>query len=288
MIPLFQVIQPGVYSSIQDMGRTGYRRFGMPVSGPMDQHAFLTGMEIAANDKKESALELFLGGLTLKVLMDHRITIAGADLTALIDDVEAPMWKSFDIVKGQILRFVKPRSGSITYLIPEGGFYAPEILGSRSAYPKGKIGEVVKKDSILYVNSAKKKRLNRGLTHTRIPVYSKDIEVNVWPSPHIDLFIETSVQTFFNTTYTMRGGDRMGYFINGPALEFKDSADIISEATQFGTIQVPTSGQPILLMADAQTVGGYATIGKIANKDLSKVAQLRIGGTIRFVKQSVE
>ncbi|WP_438315479.1 biotin-dependent carboxyltransferase family protein [Sporosarcina sp. FA9] len=282
MIPLFQVIQPGVYSSIQDIGRTGYRRFGMPVSGPMDQYAFQLGMEIAANEETESALELFLGGLTLKVLMDHRITLVGADLTAMIDDARAPMWKSFYVWKGQTLRFVKPKTGSIAYIIPEGGFYAAKVLGSQSAYPKGKIGVVVTKGSILYVNTPNKQGMNRGLVVMNIPQYKNNIEVEVWTSPHLDLFKEVSVQKFFSSAYTMRGGDRMGYFITGSALEFKSSADIISESTQFGTIQVPTSGQPIILMADAQTVGGYATIGKIVKDDLSKVAQLRTGGTIRF------
>ncbi len=286
MIPLFQVIQPGVYSSIQDIGRTGYRRFGMPISGPMDQQAFLLGMKIANNDGKDSALELFLGGLTLKVLTDHKITIVGADLTAMIDDKDAPMWKSFNVLKGQILRFIKPKKGSIAYIIPEGGFCTPNILGSQSAYPKGKIGKIVTKDSIIYVNTPKKIGVNRGLIIENIPAYEDSVEVRLWPSAHMDLFKEKSVEKFFNSVYTMRGGDRMGYFISGSTLDFKASADIISEATQFGTIQVPLSGQPIILMADAQTVGGYATLGNIVNEDLSKVAQLRTGGTIRFSLRS--
>ena len=99
----------------------------------------------------------------------------------------------------------------------------------------------------------------------------------------MDLFEKSSVDTFLNASYTYRGGDRMGYFFNGPPLEFIDSGDIVSEATQFGTVQVPTNGQPIILMADAQTTGGYATIGTVSKADLPKVAQLKNGGTIRFV-----
>ncbi|MBE1556030.1 biotin-dependent carboxyltransferase family protein [Sporosarcina limicola] len=285
MIPLFRVIKPGVYGTIQDAGRPGFRRFGMPISGPMDEQAFHLGMKIMNNNGKESALELFLGGLTLEVLSDHRIAITGADLTVSIDGIEAPMWKSFYIRKDQTIRFTKPATGGIAYIIPEGGFCSPKVLDSQSVYPKGLIGGPVRKDEILYANIPIKNRCNSGMRVEDIPTYSNDVTVELWDSPHMHLFRKESVQTFFNATYTMRGGDRMGYFLNGPALEFEASGDIISEATQFGTIQVPTNGQPIILMADAQTVGGYATIGKVVNKDLPKIAQLRTGGTIRFVQR---
>ena len=283
MIPLFRVIKPGVYATIQDRGRFGYRHFGMPVSGPMDWQAFQLGQEIINNRESNNALELFLGGLTLEVLTDHRITITGADLGALIDGGKlAPLWKTFSVLKGQMISFTKPISGAIAYIIPEGGYFATEILGSTSSYPRGLIGEPVKKETILYANSMKETRLNRGLRLESIPKYAQDITVELFESPHIDLFTKSSVENFLNSPYTYRGGDRMGYFFNGTPLEFVESGDIVSEATQFGTVQVPTNGQPIILMADAQTTGGYATIGTVTKADLPKVAQLKNGGTIRF------
>ncbi|MEK5071586.1 5-oxoprolinase subunit C family protein [Sporosarcina sp. FSL K6-1508] len=284
MIPLFRIVKPGVYATIQDQGRFGFRRFGMPVAGPMDREAFQLGQDIIGNDEIGNALEIFLGGLALEVLTDHRIVIAGADLGAMIDgETPAPLWKTFQVWKGQMISFSKPISGAITYIIPEGGYAVKETLGSSSSYPRGLIGEITKKDMILYANKLKQKRLNRGLLVGNIPRYAQDITVDLFKSPHMDLFEKSSIDTFLKATYTYRGGDRMGYFFNGPPLEFIDSGDIFSEATQFGTVQVPTNGQPIILMADAQTTGGYATIGTVSKADLPKVAQLKNGGTIRFV-----
>jgi len=284
MIPLFRVVKPGVYATIQDQGRFGFRRFGMPVAGPMDRLAFQLGQDIIGNEDSGNALELFLGGLTVEVLTDHRIVIAGADLGVMIDgDMPAPLWKTFQIWKGQTISFSKPISGAIAYIIPEGGYAVKKILGSNSSYPRGLIGETVKKETILYANTSSKKRFNRGLLVDEIPGYELDVTVELFKSPHMDLFEKSSVDTFLNASYTYRGGDRMGYFFNGPPLKFIDSGDIVSEATQFGTVQVPTNGQPIILMADAQTTGGYATIGTVSKADLPKVAQLKNGGTIRFV-----
>lgn len=283
MIPLFRVVKSGVYATIQDRGRFGFRRFGMPVAGPMDLQAFQLGQDIINNKDSDNALELFLGGLTLEVLTDHRIIITGADLSALIDGkISAPLWKTFSVWKGQLISFTKPVSGAIAYIIPEGGYSAKEILGSSSSYPRGLIGEPVKKETILYANSVKQMRLNRGLLPEMIPNYSQAITIELFESPHIKLFEKSSVETFLKSTYSYRGGDRMGYFFNGPPLEFISSGDIVSEATQYGTVQVPTNGQPIILMADAQTTGGYATLGTVVKADLPKVAQLRNGGNIRF------
>lgn len=284
MIPLFRVVKSGVYATIQDQGRFGFRRFGMPVAGPMDREAFQLGQDIIGNDEGTNALELFLGGLMIEVLTDHKIVIAGADLGAMIDgETPAPLWKTFQIWKGQTISFTKPISGAIAYIIPDGGYAVKEILGSSSSYPRGLIGETVKKETLLYANSLKQKRLNRGLLVDKIPNYTEDITIELFKSPHMDLFEKSSVNTFLNSNYTYRGGDRMGYYFNGPPLEFIESGDIVSEATQFGTVQVPTNGQPIILMADAQTTGGYATIGTVAKADLPKVAQLKNGGSIRFV-----
>lgn len=282
MIPLFKVVKSGVYSSIQDRGRFGFRKFGVPVSGPMDAEAFRLGHRIIGNDETETALELFLGGLTLEVLTDHRIVITGADLGAIIDGQEAPIWKTFSINKGQILSFPKPIDGSIAYIIPEGGFSVKKFLGSKSSYYKGEIGDPINQGTILYGNSMKQENFNRGLLEEFIPTYEQEISIELFESPHMKLFKQSSIDSLLTNPYTLRGGDRMGYFFNGPPLEFIASGDIVSEATQFGAVQVPTNGQPIILMADSQTIGGYATIGTIVRDDLAKVAQLRNGGKIRF------
>lgn len=284
MIPLFKVLKAGVYGSIQDLGRTGYRRFGVPVSGAMDFHAFRLGNYILGNDSNSPALEIFLGGIELEILANHRIVITGADLGAKLDGRPVPNWKTFNIYQGQTLSLTRPIQGSIAYIMPEGGFLSEELLGSSSVYPKGKLGLPLKKEMILFAREGKSGKFQRGLCRSEIPEYSADLKVKIWPSPHWDRFQPDSLNEFFQSAYQLKGGDRMGYLLEGNPLKFLNGSDILSEATQFGTIQVPNSGQPIILMADAQTIGGYSTIGKIARDDLWKVVQLRRGGKVRFEK----
>ena len=151
---------------------------------PWTREAFQFGQDIIENVSCQNALELFLGGLSLEVLHDHRIIITGADLGAIIDgESVAPTWKTFHVWKGQTISFTKPISGAIAYIIPEGGFYAQEVLGSRSSYPKGLIGEVVKNETILYANTVKKNRLNRGLRQKDVPKYREDITVELFKAP---------------------------------------------------------------------------------------------------------
>ncbi len=284
MKPLFKVLKTGVYSSIQDEGRFGYRAFGIPVAGPMDKKAFLLGHEIIGNEQNKSSIELFHGGLTLEILDNHYMVITGGDLTAVIDNEPFPLWKAMKVSKGQVISFKKPALGSISYITPLGGMVSPKVMGSQSVYPKGQIGSLLNKDDIIYSHEIPLPKCNRSLIPSEIPEYQNEVEVNVWPSPHEGMFCEKSIQAFFETSYTLKAGDRMGYFFSGPQLDFANKNDILSEATQFGTIQVPNNGQPIVLMADAQTVGGYPTIGKVAEADLWKLAQLRNGGKVRFTR----
>jgi len=282
MIPLFKVKKPGTYGSIQDRGRAGYQRFGIPVSGPMDLKSYQMGHYILGNTPKAPSLELFLGGQELEVLHDHKVVLTGADLGATLDGEPVPIWKSFRIFSGQILRFTRPVDGSIAYVTPEGGFYSEILLGSASVYPHGLLGTPLKKGMILYANEVHSGKFQAGLCQAERPRFLQQVEVEVWRSPHEHMFTKVATEKFFSSTYTLKTGDRMGYLLDGPQLEFINGSDILSEATQFGTIQVPNSGHPIILMADAQTIGGYATIGKIAQADLWKVAQLRRGGEVRF------
>lgn len=282
MKPLFKVLKEGVYTSYQDLGRPGYRKFGMPVAGPMDKYAFRMGNKIVSNSRNSLALELFLGGLSLEVLNTHKLVISGADLEAELDNRPVELWKSFQVVKGQILSFKGPKQGSIAYLIPQGGFCTEEVMNSSSAYPRANIGSVLKRNMILYGQDTTYTKIQSRLKPSLIPIYPNEVTVKVWKSPHLNAFKQKSIETFLNSAYSYKAGDRMGYYLEGPPLEFVSKGDILSEATQFGAIQVSNNGQPVVLMADAHTVGGYATMGKIAEDDLWKISQLKSGGKVRF------
>lgn len=283
MKALFKVIKEGVYASYQDLGRPGYRKFGMPVAGPMDKYAYQMGNKIISNSPNCLALELFLGGLKLEVLETHKLVISGADLDVDIDGEPIELWKVFEVVKGQKISFKGPKSGSIAYIIPQGGFCTEEVMGSSSAYPRANIGFEVKRNMILLGRDTSYMKNRSRLKPSLIPIYKDEVTVKVWKSNHLPLFTPESIETFLSSPYSYKAGDRMGYYLEGPPLEFLSKGDILSEATQFGTIQVPSNGQPVILMADAQTVGGYATMGKIADDDLWKISQLKSGGKVHFL-----
>ncbi|KAB2335825.1 biotin-dependent carboxyltransferase family protein [Bacillus mesophilum] len=282
MIPILKVRKTGIYSSFQDLGRKGHHKFGIPISGALDQKAFALGNHIMKNDPNAAAIEILFMGLELEVLSDHRLLFTGREVNATLDGVPIPMWKTFTARKGQIIKANGNKDSKISYLFSETGFRAPQYFNSSSVFPKGQLGSALTKGMILYAAGPASKSGERGLIYAEIPVYESEIKVKVWKSPHHQMFENSSRQTFENAEYVLKTGDRMGYFLSGPAIISKHGHDILSEAVQFGTIQVPSSGQPIILMADAQTIGGYTTIGKVAEEDLWKLAQLPIGGKVRF------
>ncbi|WP_080846030.1 5-oxoprolinase subunit C family protein [Cytobacillus gottheilii] len=282
MIPILKVRKPGIYSSFQDLGRRGYQKYGIPISGALDRKAFSLGNYIMRNDQNAAALEILLQGLELEVLSQHRLLFTGREINATLDSKPLPMWKTFTVQKGQILKIGGNQESKISYLIPETGFHAPQFLNSSSVFPKGKLGKLLSKDMILYAAGPASTGGERGLIADEIPLYQSEVTVNVWKSAHQHLFTQNAINAFESSEYVLKTGDRMGFFLSGPLLQAEEGHDILSEAVQFGSIQVPKSGQPIILMADAQTIGGYTTIGKAAEEDLWKLAQLPIGGKVRF------
>ncbi|QHE53624.1 biotin-dependent carboxyltransferase family protein [Pontibacillus sp. HMF3514] len=282
-IPIFSVKKAGVYTSFQDKGRYGFQSKGVPVSGAMDRYASVIANHLVQNDEGEACLEVTFGGTELIAEKDHLIVICGADLDAKLNGEAAPLWKTVVIRKGDTLKFGGPKNGTRAYIAVQGGFNAPSYLGSYSVYERGGLGESVAKSDSLYVKQESYNSVNRGIVERYLPSYEKEIEIGVIPSHHQDLFEENSYAAFFETEYQVAGGDRMGIQLkNDNKLRFKDRGDILSEPTTFGTVQVPSSGDPIILMADSQTTGGYATIGTVVTADLWKVAQLPPGGKVSF------
>ncbi|MEQ6389498.1 biotin-dependent carboxyltransferase family protein [Bacillaceae bacterium S4-13-58] len=287
--PIFKVKKPGLYASIQDEGRKGYQRYGVPISGAMDRYAFRMGNYILQNSSNVPALEVTLLGTELIALADIVVSITGADLTPSVDGKTVPMWKSFKIYKGQNISFGQPKSGARAYLCVAGGFDYQSILGSCSVYERGNMGRPLQKDNILYGKKNEKSHPGMALNPLWIPTYKNEIELRVVPSHHIDKFKEESLRLFYEQVYIFQKGDRMGGILKGEELIIhRNGADIISEATTFGTIQIPASGQPIILFADSQTTGGYTTIGTVVSADLWKIAQLLPGGKVRFKKVTLE
>ncbi|MGE7839668.1 biotin-dependent carboxyltransferase family protein [Lysinibacillus sp. NPDC093712] len=281
MKPLLKVKKQGVYGSLQDQGRYGYRAFGIPLSGPMDKVSFQVAHSILNNGKDQTSFEMFIGGFEFQALNEGTYVLTGATCDCLVNGSPIEMWKTFQLVKGDILSIKSVTHGSIVYLTPKGGFQTDSILGSQSCLPI--VGNAVSVGSDLYGQNVETLQNTRGLYAPFRPIFNTAITVRIFKGPHFELFTEESKQQFLKSSYQFAGGNRMGYYFKGNVLRLKNIKDILSEATQYGTIQVPQSGEPIVLMADAQTVGGYPIIATIHEDDLQKVAQMRMFNTIRFV-----
>ncbi|WP_181346812.1 biotin-dependent carboxyltransferase family protein [Thalassobacillus sp. CUG 92003] len=282
-VAIFKTIKPGIYASFQDLGRFDYQKYGVPVSGAMDAKAHRLANYILGNPAHVPTLEITLTGTKLEALTDHWVAVTGGDLDAQLDGDSIPRWEALFIKKGQTLNFKGPKEGVRTYLAVQSGFHAPVFLGSASTYERGGFGQSLAKGDVLYAKQSARKMVRRGLIASERPVYTKTFTLNYIPSSHQSRFTEESITTFHQQPYAVKRGDRMGLQLQGgTALQHRDGADIISEPVTYGTIQVTSSGQPMILRADAQTTGGYTTLGTIMTKDLNKVAQVPPGGTVYF------
>lgn len=281
MEPLLKVVKAGVFASLQDEGRYGFRRYGIPVSGPMDRVAFRFGHEIVGNGQGCVSLEMFQGGFLFEALCEQTYVLTGADGEYLLNGSAVQCWRTFVMRPGDVLEIRQTRRGQIVYLTAAGGFIEQSKLGSRAAYRPAEFGREMVAGTVLAGEKSVVFTNRRGLYDDFVPAMKKPV-IRVFKGPHFHLFDEVSKQHFFNSSYRFQGGNRMGYHLQGEQLKLTEPKNMLSEATFFGTIQVPSSGQPIVLMADAQTVGGYPMIGTVHPDDLRFIAQLNMFEQIRF------
>jgi antagonist of KipI len=289
--PIFKVMKSGLQTTVQDLGRYGFREFGVSPSGAMDSYSLQMGNLLVGNDLGEAALEAPFIGPVLMALHDVSIAICGGHLTPKINGQEVPLWKSIVIKKGQILSFGELKEGVRTYISIAGGIDVPFVLNSKSTYITGKFGgfegRALKEGDILYGNPFT--RRNRFLQTQLIPKYTNKLTVRVIVGPHTRKFTTAGLKTFLNEEYSITSqSNRMGYQLTGPKIEHSSTADIISDAIPLGGIQVPASGQPIILMAEHQTTGGYSRIGTVISADIPLLAQAQPGTKVRFKEISLQ
>lgn len=285
---LFSVEKPGVYTTYQDLGRTGYLKYGVPASGALDSFALQVGNILVGNQRNSAGLEITMQGPELVAEADSVIAITGADLSPMINGERIHMWKSHRIKKGQILEFGRPKVGVRAYLTVNGGFEAEEYMGSKSVYEPAGLGRKLEAGDEL-VGNPEHQKTGIGLFHTEIPAYGRDIEVRVIKGPHDHKLSPQVLEQFFTTTHEVSPqSNRMGYRLMSDGIKTDHEGDIISDAVPLGGIQLPANGEPIILLADRQTTGGYTRIGTVIGPDLPLIAQLPPGGNIRFKEISVE
>ena len=288
---VWEVILPGVLTTIQDRGRYGYQQYGVSVSGAMDKFAMRLANLLAGNDDGEAALEITIVGPKLRALRACRIAITGADLSPQINGHPLAMWQPAEMREADVLSFGAARSGCRAYLAVSGGIEAPLTMGSRSTHILSKLGGIngralVKGDRLsIRTAGGSRHRPNPDfcLRREQIPSYGSEWQVRVIPGPQSDYFTRQGIATFYNEEYLISPqADRMGYRLRGPKIEHKAAADILTDATPCGSVQVPGDGNPIILLADGQTTGGYSKIGVIISPDQDRLGQARPGDKIRF------
>ena len=294
-----KIIQPGMLSTIQDRGRYGYQRFGMPTAGAMDMFALRAANALLGNDDNAACIEATVLGPRIEILADIRIAIAGADLSPRLNGVPMPMWTAVRARKGDILDFGGPADGVRAYIAVSGGINVPQVMGSRATYMKAAIGgidgkplragDILNADCTSAADTDAEDRPAGIMPQDAIPQYGSEHVARVVLGPQDASFTAKGIDTLLSAPYTVSiNSDRMGYRLEGEAIEHVDGADVISDGTPLGTIQVPGDGQPIILLADRGTTGGYTKIATIISPDLSKIAQAMPGHTISFKAVTVE
>ena len=284
-----RVLKAGLLTTVQDLGRTGYKKDGIIVNGAMDTLALQIGNLLLGNDRAEAGLECTLMGPKLMFEQDQLIAVTGGDLSPMVDDVAVKMWRPLLISKGSVLSFGAAVSGCRAYISVSGGFDLPVVLGSKSTYLKagfgGLDGHALKtNDMLLFKRSftAEKRNFNWSLDLRLYPDLN-DASIRVMEGPEHGWFNNNSLSALFAEDYEIsKEADRMGYRLKGAFLKPLADRQLLSTAVTFGTVQVTGSGELILLMADHQTTGGYPRVLQVISADLAKLAQMQSGKKIRF------
>ena len=276
-----EIIEINALATIQDSGRTGWRRFGVPSSGPMDAFAFHTANRLAGNASSCAAIEIGLGDITLRALRDCVIAVAGVGFSLSIYVWDFPLWSSYYVRAGWMIRLNKLDSGMWAYLAISGGVQTQPVLDSASTNLRGHFGGLDGRQ--LQVGDVLRSRtpshsLNelaaRTLPESARPLYSDNPVVDFIKGPQEKYFAKESTATFMSQEYMVSNtSDRMGYRLAGAPLIHRNKSELISEGMTMGAIQVPSNGQPIVMMADSPTTGGYPKIGTVASANLPLLVQ---------------
>ena len=286
---VFKVVEPGPLVTVQDRGRFGYQRFGVPVSGVLDKFSSTIANLLVGNAESAALLEVTLMRLKLDVVSEADVAVCGAEIPVSVNGEPRDNWTSFRVGPGDQISLKQAKRGLRAYLAVTGGIDVPEVMGSRSTYVGGRLGglegrALAKGDAIRRIERPLLDS-SRELTSDFRPTLEKAINLRALPGPQDDFFDE-GLAVFFSSEFTVSGkADRMGYRLEGPTINLRDDVprSIISEPSLPGGIQVPADGRPIILLVE-QTVGGYAKIATVVTPDLDLVAQARPGDRVRFTK----
>jgi biotin-dependent carboxylase-like uncharacterized protein len=286
---VFRVLKPGLLTTVQDLGRYGFLKYGVPVSGAMDTFSLVTANLLAGNQRNEACLETTLTGPELQVLTDTQIAITGGFCAPKVNGQSVMMWQTLTLQEDDVVSFGRMEGGCHAYVAVRGGIDTPIVLGSRSTYVRGgfggvdgrqlKAGDVIEGVQTTFLKT--ESRLPEELT----PRFAEHLILHVVLGPQADMFTDKGIETLLSNVYSVAlEVDRMGYRLGGPMIENRGKADIVSDALLPGAIQVPKNGKPMVMMRDAQTTGGYPKIAVVITPDLDILGQAKPNHVVEFAK----
>lgn len=290
--PALEITDLTGIATLQDSGRRGWNKFGVPTSGPMDWFAYQSANSLLNNPPNSAVIELGLGEITFRALRNTVLSVTGAGYEVENYVWTFPLWTTFYVRAGWTVRVKKTSGGNWATIAIAGGFDSPIIMNSRSAYLRGGIGSTLKAGDILNSFTPTIELLKlaaRDFPVDKFMPYSQTPTIEVIPAPQADWFTPEGIRTFYESEYTLSPSfDRMGYRLQGPPIEKAITKELISEGMTMGCIQIPADGQPIVMMADAPTAGGYPKIANVTRASLPLLAQCEAGiSRIRFRETTI-
>ena len=279
------VVRPGLLTTVQDRGRWGWQAHGVPVAGPMDGYSHRLANRLVGNPEDAAALEITLTGPELRAEGDLLCAVAGADFGVQADGHSVAPTRPFGVPSGGSIRFRERRGGARATLAVSGGIVLAPVFGSRATGLAAGVGPLggrpLRAGDRLPIGESFPTRHLSSVYPLTMP--RGGARLRALPGPHDALFPSEALRVFFSSRFVVAAtSNRMGYRLDGPALPRGSAAEILSDATPFGSVQVPASGAPILLMADRQTTGGYPKIATVISADLPVAGQLAPGDWIEF------
>ncbi|PRO67023.1 biotin-dependent carboxyltransferase family protein [Alkalicoccus urumqiensis] len=279
----------GLLTTIQDTGRPGLQKNGISPGGAMDPLSLQLANITCGNAPEAAGLEITMMGPEIVFEKEHWIVIGGADLSAALDGKNVPRWTACQVRAGQLLTFGAPQEGARAYLAVSGGIQTVPSAGSRATHLHARLGGIEGRElqagDRIHTGEAGR-RLNRRRLHPdMLPELAAAAPFRILPGPEA----EEALELLLNQSFTLtNAADRMGFRLEGDKGMLSSGGTMLSRAADHGTIQVPPDGQPIVLMADRQTTGGYPRAGHIVYEDLPRFAQLVPGDQLTFEVLTVE
>jgi biotin-dependent carboxylase-like uncharacterized protein len=283
---VIRIVEPGALTTVQDLGRSGHLRYGIPPSGPIDRLAFVVANRLVGNADGAAGLECTVLGPRLEAQTPCAVAVTGAEMPVVINGAEAPAWTTLTLKPGDVVKLGAARAGVRAYVAFSGGLDVPSVLGSRSTYLRGRLGglggRALRKEDRLRVFPAPPTPRRRARRRV-IPPFHPAPEIRVVLGPQADRFTDEGIRTFLGSDYEMLPqSDRMGARLRGPRIAHTRGHDIISDGIALGSIQVPGDGQPIALLVDRQSTGGYTKVATVCSFDIGRLGQVKPGHTLRF------